>query len=281
MLATHVSSGPIKFGKAALHARRELAAEAAVAIVVNGSTQAVMMATPADLEAFGIGFALTERIVASPAEIERIAVVEHDLGIEVQLWVVEARARHLAQRRRTMAGPSGCGLCGIESLEQAMRGATQVGTGIRLTAAQVHAAMAALTPAQSLNAVTHAVHAAALWHPAQGLLAICEDVGRHNALDKLVGTTVQDHLEPEHCALLLTSRISIEMIQKAAILGTATVIAVSAPTALAVTIAEAAGITLIGVARRDGFEVFSHPARVDCGFAPNSPLRRHLRSSPD
>ena len=262
MFATHQSAAPLKWDKAALHAGRELAAETAVAIVINGTTQAVMMATPADLEAFGIGFVLTERLVASVDEIERVDVIEHELGIEVRLWVAEARARYLADRRRTMAGPTGCGLCGIESLEQAMRDIVPLGAGITLAAEQVYEAMASLGPAQDLNAVTHAVHAAALWHPEQGLIAICEDVGRHNALDKLVGMATQQDLRPEHCALLLTSRISIEMIQKAAVLGTATVIAVSAPTALAVRIAEAADITLIGIARCDGFEVFSHARRI-------------------
>jgi FdhD protein len=262
MFATHQSAAPIKWDNAALYASRELAAEAAVAIVINGTTQAVMMATPSDLEAFGIGFVLTERLVASVDEIERVEVIEHELGIEVRLWVAEARARFLADRRRSMAGPTGCGLCGIESLEQAVRDIVPVGVGITLAAEQVYAAMVALGPAQSLNALTRAVHAAALWCPDQGLLAICEDVGRHNALDKLVGAASGREWQPENCALLLTSRISIEMIQKAAVLGTATVIAVSAPTALAVKIAEAANITLIGIARRDGFEVFTHARRV-------------------
>jgi FdhD protein len=262
MFATHLAFTPVKWDNAALHSNRELAAEAAVAIVVNGTTQAVMMATPADLESFGIGFLLTERLLASVDEILRLEVVDHELGIEVRFWLVEARARFLADRRRTMAGPTGCGLCGIESLEQAMRDIKPVGAGISLNAEQVYAAMASLGPAQDLNAMTHAVHAAALWHPEQGLLAICEDVGRHNALDKLVGTAIRNGLRPDHCALLLTSRISIEMIQKAAVLGTATVIAVSAPTGLAVKIAEGANITVIGVARHDGFEVFSHAERV-------------------
>lgn len=252
--ATHVTAHPKAWGRGL--SERELAEETPVAIVVNGTTLAVMMATPADLEAFGLGFALSEGVITSIEEVERLEVVDHDLGLEVRLWVAEPRAQALQARRRRMAGPTGCGLCGIESLEEAMRSITPVTTKLELTPQDVSDAMSSLRPAQSLNGETHAVHGAALWHKKQGLLAICEDVGRHNALDKLIGRAEQLKLPARDCALLLTSRVSVELIQKAAVLGTPAIIAISAPTRLAVSLAENAGMTLIGIARGDGHERF-------------------------
>ena len=252
---THASVETIAWGNG--RTSRELPEETAVAVVVNGTTLAVMMATPADLEAFGLGFARSEGVIDSLDEVERCEVVDHDLGLEVRLWIAEPKARRLAARRRHMAGPTGCGLCGIESLEEAMRSINPVSARLTLTPQQVMAALASLRPAQSLNAKTHAVHAAALWHPERGLLAICEDVGRHNALDKLIGRREQLALATAGCALLLTSRVSVEMVQKAAVLGAPTIVAVSAPTQLAVALCRRAGLTLIGVARDDGYEIFS------------------------
>ncbi len=252
--ATHSAYAPQSWGRG--RTERNLAEEVAVAIVVNGSTLAVMMATPADLEAFGIGFALTECIIEAATEIERIEVLDHDLGIEVRLWIGMDKAHALAKRRRQQAGPTGCGLCGIESLEAAMRDIAPVTTCLDLSTEDITAAAASLRPAQGLNAATHAVHAAALWHRENGLLAICEDVGRHNALDKLAGRAAQMNLPARECAVLLTSRVSIELIQKTARLGAPTLIAISAPTRLAVDAAQRAGITLIGVAREDGFEIY-------------------------
>lgn len=252
---THSTVSPRSWGKG--RSERELAEEVAVAIVVNGSTLAVMMATPADLEAFGIGFALTEGVIGDVSEVTRVEVVDQDLGIEVRLWIGEDKARAMSVRRRQQAGPSGCGLCGIESLEAAMRGVRPVMARLSLSTEQIRAAVASLRPAQSLNALTRAVHAAALWHPEQGILAVCEDVGRHNALDKVAGRAAAMNLPSGECAVLLTSRVSIELVQKTAMIGASLLIAVSAPTRLAVQVAQEAGITLIGVAREDGFEVFN------------------------
>lgn len=252
---THSSVNPKAWGRG--RSERNLAEEVAVAIVVNGGTLAVMMATPADLEAFGIGFALTEGVIESVDEIERLEVVDQELGIEVRLWVGARTAEVLSARRRRQAGPTGCGLCGIESLEQAMRPIEPVTARVQLSAEDVQRAMASLRPAQSLNAVTSAVHAAALWHPEQGILAVCEDVGRHNALDKLAGRAARLKLRVDQCAVLLTSRVSIELVQKAAMMGVPALIAVSAPTRMAAEAARTAGMSLIAVAREDGFEVFS------------------------
>ena len=161
-----------------------------------------------------------------------------------------------------MAGPTGCGLCGVESLAEAVRPTARVGDAVRLAPADVGAALAMLDPAQALGGLTRAVHAAAWWTPGEGLLLIREDVGRHNALDKLVGALARAGQASRDGILLLTSRVSVEMVQKAAVLGAEVLVAVSVPTALAVRTAEAAGMTLIGVARPDGFEVFTRLDRL-------------------
>ncbi|MCC7271116.1 MAG: formate dehydrogenase accessory sulfurtransferase FdhD [Alphaproteobacteria bacterium] len=242
--------------------RRRIPEETAVAIAYQGSTYAVMMATPGDLEDFAVGFSLTERIVADTAGIEALDIVEQDLGIELRMWLAAPDAAALADRRRHVAGPTGCGLCGIESLEEAMRSPPAVAQAMRLPPSAILAAVAALEAAQPVNHATHAVHAAGFWRPDRGLVAVREDVGRHNALDKLAGALARDGMSGAGGAVLLTSRVSIEMIQKAAAIAAPVVIAVSAPTALAVRTAEAAGITLVAVARGDGFEIFSRSDRI-------------------
>ena len=241
---------------------RSIPEETAIALSYNGGTAAVMMATPADLEDFAIGFSLTEGIVASRAAIRSLEVVPEADGIELRMWLDEADAERLNQRRRMMAGPTGCGLCGLDSLKEAVRPVAHVGQGGHVTPQQVMQAVASVAPAQALNHETRAVHAAAFWHPNKGLVALREDVGRHNALDKLCGALSRQGIATSGGIVLLTSRVSIEMVQKAAAMGAAIVAAVSAPTALAVRTAEAAGITLIGIARADGFEVFTHGDRV-------------------
>lgn len=252
-------------GVAAHDGARTVAEETAVAIVLNGSTQAVMMATPADLEDFAVGFALSEGIVAGAAEIEGLEIVEQPEGIEARLWLSEARAEAVAARRRAMAGPVGCGLCGIESLAEALRPLPPVGAGAVLTIADVNRAVTELAAAQVLNARTRAVHAAGLYLPGRGIVLAREDVGRHNALDKLAGAMARGGISGLQGAVVLTSRVSTEMVQKCAMAGVPVLIAVSAPTAHALRLAEAAGITLVAVARGDGFEIFTHPERIERG----------------
>jgi FdhD protein len=245
---------------------RAAPAETPVAIVYDASTYAVMMATPRDLEDFAIGFSLTEGVIDSAAEAGDVEIVANDLGLEVRMWLKPDRRTRMADRRRHMAGPTGCGLCGIDSLAQAARTPPVVGGDLALSPVELLSAMAAMASAQALNRQTHGVHAAAFWRPGlgpgAGLVAIREDVGRHNALDKLAGALARGGVAGDSGAILLTSRISVEMVQKAAMIGAPILVAVSAPTTLAVQTAEAARLTLCAVARADGFEVFTHPERL-------------------
>jgi FdhD protein len=236
--------------------------ETAVAFTYNGSSYAVMMATPHDLEDFATGFTITEGIVSSPNEIESLEILEEDVGIELRMLLGAPHGNALDNRRRHLAGPTGCGLCGIESLIEAVRPPSRVHDGMVFTPRDIMRALEGLAPHQMLNLQTRAVHAAAFWQPGSGIVAVREDVGRHNALDKLCGALASEAIPGGSGMVLLTSRVSVEMVQKAAAVGVPVVVAVSAPTALAVRTAEAAGITLVAIARGDGFEVFTHPRRI-------------------
>jgi FdhD protein len=241
---------------------RAIPDETAVALVHDASTTAVMMATCADLEDFGVGFSFTEGIVSRSSEIRDLEVIEGHDGVEVRMWLSPDRSAWLAGRRRLLTGSTGCGLCGVESLAQAVRDLPRVDGDIQISAGQVASAVSALSPLQPLGAATRATHAAGLWTTERGMIAVREDVGRHNALDKLVGATVRAGEDATRGVVVLTSRVSVEMVQKAAMLGAPILVAISAPTALAVRTAEACGLTLAAVARADGFEVFAHPHRI-------------------
>ncbi len=240
--------------------------EVPIAFSYGGSTHAVMMATPADLEDFALGFSLSEGIVSEPADIVSIETVEAGDGIDVQIILADATAEALTSRRRHMAGPVGCGLCGIESIEQAMRQVPSVEAGdFSLTPAQIAEAVKLLGDGQKLNRETRAVHGAGFFMPGQGLVALREDVGRHNALDKLSGAVIRAGFAGRQGAVVVTSRLSVEMVQKTAALKCPMLIAVSAPTALAIRTAEEAGITLVGIARGDEFEIFTRSERILAG----------------
>jgi FdhD protein len=242
--------------------RRLVPEETAVAFTYNGCSHAVMMATPADFEDFAVGLSLTEGIIHDVEDISDFEIVSSEFGVELRMWVPEARMRPYSTRRRKLAGPTGCGLCGIESLNEASRPARPVGDGPHLSSEAISVAMAALAPAQVLNHETRAVHAAAFWQPGKGIVTIREDVGRHNALDKLVGSLARRRIDGGCGIVLITSRISVELVQKTAILGASILVAVSAPTALAVRVAQACGMTLVAIAREQDFEIFSHPERI-------------------
>ena len=235
--------------------------ETAIAFSYNRIAHAVMMATPGDLRDFAVGFSITEGIVADAAGIEELEIVPALHGIELRMWISAHAMQAVEARRRQMAGPTGCGMCGLESLDQAMRGAPPVPPGMTFSPAQVQAAVASLFPAQALNRVTRAVHAAGFVQPGHPPL-VREDVGRHNALDKLGGAMAHAGRDPAAGILVMTSRVSVELVQKAARIGIPVLVAVSAPTALALRVAEGAGITVAGIARDDGFEVFTHPGRI-------------------
>lgn len=240
--------------------------EVPIAFSYGGSTHAVMMATPADLEDFAVGFSLTEGIIDGPGDIVSVEPVIAGDGIDVQIVLADTTAAALTARRRHMAGPVGCGLCGIESIEQAMRQVPLVDAGnLSLTAAQICEAIRKLGEGQILNRETRAVHGAGFFVAGQGLVFLREDVGRHNALDKLAGAVIRAGLDGRTGAVVVTSRLSVEMVQKTAALKCPMLIAVSAPTALAVRTAEAAGITLVGIARGDEFEIFTRPERIIAG----------------
>jgi FdhD protein len=260
-MKTHRPLPRLAFGPGrASDSARALPEEVAVAISYNGSTQAVMMATPDDLVDFAYGFSLTEGI-ATPDEIDSVEAVETDFGIDLQIWLHDGAADRRAARRRSMAGPVGCGLCGLESLEEAQRKPRRVvDTCFAMTPDQIMGAMADLTRHQPLHDLTRAAHAAAFWAPEGGIIAAREDVGRHNALDKLIGAL--SRVPAVDGALVLTCRTSIDLVQKAAAAGFPMIIAASAPTATAVDMAQAAGITLVALARPDGFEVFTHLTRI-------------------
>jgi FdhD protein len=245
---------------------RRVPEETPVAFSYGGSTHAVMMATPADFEDFAVGFSLTEGIIADPEEIEAAEPVVTEKGIDLQIRLAEARNDALTARRRHMAGPVGCGLCGIESIEEAVRIAPSVRSSmLTLTEDEVVEAVRLLNGQQPLHMETRAVHGAGFFVPEKGLIAVREDVGRHNALDKLAGAAARAGYRGTSGAVVVTSRVSVEMVQKTAIIGSAFIIAISAPTALAIRTAEEAGMTLIALVRGDEFEIFNGAERIVSG----------------
>ena len=244
---------------------RVLAEEAAVAISYNGSTHAVLMATPADLEDLGVGFSVTEGIVDSVGAIEDVAVVRYELGLDVQIRVSADIAARLARRRRSMAGPVGCGMCGLESLEAATRRVPPVKASARFSTSTITEAAQSLELGQALHQATSAVHAAGFFRPAEAVSLVREDVGRHNALDKLIGALLRARVPICEGGFFVTSRVSVELIQKTAAAGSGLIAAISAPTTFAVRTAAETGVTLVAIVRGQAFEVFTRTDRITPG----------------
>jgi FdhD protein len=247
-------------------ARDWVADEVPVAMEYNGISHAVMLATPLDLVDFALGFALAEGIALQRAEVYGIEVMPADAGITVQLELASAAFARLKSRRRSLAGRTGCGVCGTESLDSLARALPQLEGGPSFAPAALTRAMAELGASQTLQAVTGAVHAAA-WCTADGELRLLrEDIGRHNALDKLIGAlAAADGPGGIHAAegfIVVTSRASFEMVQKAAVAGVRLLAAVSAPTTLAVATAERCGLSLAGFVREADFALYTHPHRL-------------------
>jgi formate dehydrogenase accessory protein FdhD len=239
-----------------------VAEEEPVALTYQRTPHVVMMTTPADLEDLGVGFTLSEAVVERPDEIRSVELVRDPGHCEVQIAIAGSRFAALLERQRNLTGRTGCGVCGAATIEQAIRHPAPVGTGPSLTLPELHQAFIDLQARQSLNAQTGSVHAAAWALPGKGIQLVREDVGRHNALDKVIGALLRAGLDPSRGYLLITSRASYEMVQKAATVGIALLAAVSAPTALAVRLAEDARVTLIGFARAHRHVVYAHPQRL-------------------
>lgn len=239
-----------------------VAEEVAVALVYNGISHAVMMATPCDLEDFARGFSLTERIVEQPPEIYDIEVEPVGRGIEVRLEIAAQRMAGLQERRRSLAGRSGCGLCGVDSLDAALRSVPAVSNPQPVARSSIERAMAGLPEHQKINRTNGATHAAG-WASADGTLVVVrEDVGRHNALDKLAGALARSGGAEPGGFVVVTSRCSYEMVQKAAAIGASAIAAVSAPTSLAIETAEQAGVALVAFVRDGRLTVYAHAERI-------------------
>lgn len=237
--------------------RKTVAEEVPIALSYDGTTQAVLMASPDDLTDFAYGFSLTEEFISDPDEIENIDIVPLSRGIDVQIALRVDRREAFRKRRRSMAGPVGCGLCGIESIDAAMRDISEVKrTDVHFDQDDIFAAAREICGKQILNNATRAVHAAAFYEKNKGIIAIREDVGRHNALDKLCGYLFYNRKDVSSGFIVVTSRLSVEMVQKAAVSGVSTLVAVSAATAEAIRIGQKCNMTLIGRTREKDFEIY-------------------------
>jgi FdhD protein len=239
-----------------------IAEEVPISLIYNGVPHVVMLATPTNLEEFALGFSITEGIIKSPQELLSARVYNRSNGIEVQLKIPEHRFQGLADKGRNLTGRTGCGLCGASTLKQAIRQPNPVNGDLSLTAAELHAALTDIKHRQKLNQLTGAVHAAAWAVPGLGIVDIREDVGRHNALDKLIGFLLRTGKDLTAGFVIVTSRASYEMVQKTAWVGITLLAAISAPTGLAIRLANEAGLTLIGFARDDQHVVYTHPYRL-------------------
>lgn len=247
------------------HEQRQdyVAEEVPISLVYNGIPHVVMLATPTNLEEFALGFSITEGIIKSPQELLSARVYHRSNGIEVQIKISEQRFQCLSDKGRNLTGRTGCGLCGASTLKQAIRHPGPVSNGgLVLSAEELRSVLAGIKQYQKLNQITGAIHAAAWAVPGQGILDIREDVGRHNALDKLIGFLLRTGKDLSAGFIVVTSRASYEMVQKTAWVGVSLLVAISAPTGLAIRLANEAGLTLVGFARDNQHVIYTHPQRL-------------------
>lgn len=247
---------------------RAVPIEAPVAIEINGLGYAVMMATPSDLTDFGVGFLICEGIIASADEVMDSEAVAVDQGWLLRLTISEARAAPIFERVRHRVAESGCGLCGVENIEQALRPLPQASRPRRVSPDAIFAALTALEQHQPLNAASGAAHAAAMCSTDGQILLAREDVGRHCALDKLVGAAARTRISLANGFVLLSSRCSYELVEKSVRAGVSILATISAPTSLAAERSTACGLTLIALARRDNVLVLNDPQDLFGGCPP-------------
>ena len=247
---------------ATTHTTDQVAEEVPIAIVFHNVPHVVMLATPANFEDFAVGFTLSEGLVAHPDEIREVEVTQGAEAVDVRVTVVWERFTELLHRRRNLTGRTGCGLCGAETADDAIREVAKVGPGTNVTTQDLHAAIEQLGSLQPINSRTGSVHAAAWVVPGKGIQLVREDVGRHNALDKAIGALVRSKADLAEGYMLITSRASFEMVQKCATVGISFLAALSAPTAFAVRLAQKSGLTLVAFARRDRHVVYANPERL-------------------
>jgi FdhD protein len=240
----------------------QVAEEVPVAFVYGGKPHVVMMCTPADLEDLAIGFTLSEEIVKRVSDVMRVDVVRHARGIEVQMEIPPDAQARVSERTRALAGRTGCGLCGIDAIDSAIRAPRVTTSKAQFSSGAITRAGEALAAQQALNNETRAVHAAAFADASGNLQVVREDVGRHNALDKAIGALARAGADAGNGFFVVTSRASYELVQKVGVAGSPLLAAVSRPTGLAIRFADEAGITLVGLLRGQSANVYSHAARI-------------------
>ena len=239
-----------------------VAVEVPVALEYNGISHAVMMASPHDLEDFALGFSVSEGILGDASELYESELSAAAEGVQIALRISAKRFVALKELRRNLTGRTGCGLCGTETLQQAVRHPPPVNSAASFSGASLLAGMAAMHKQQVMQQQSGATHAAAWMSAEGGIVFVREDVGRHNALDKLIGAILRAGLDRSAGAVLITSRASVEMVQKVATLGIGMLVAISAPTSLAIELAQETGVALLGFVRQKSYVVYAHPERL-------------------
>ncbi len=236
--------------------KRNLVCEIAIAITYNGMTHAIMMASPNDLEDYAIGFSFCEGIIKNRNEIEKIEIINHSKGIELRIALQNDVATNFMRQRNLKLGPVGCGLCGVDSLDAALPNLEKLGAAKSFEPQIIIDAMAKMRGFQSINQATNAAHAAGFMNENGDVILVREDIGRHNALDKLIGALLAKNINTKNGAILMTSRLSIDLVQKCASIKCANLCAISAPSSLAIGAAKQSNINIYAIVRDDGLEKF-------------------------